>query len=561
MGRIQITGKDYPAGKIFSNDFVFRIPLYQRPYSWKREQAEELLDDLLGFVGDKKSVDEMNPYFLGSIVLIKEDHKPESEVVDGQQRLTTLTILLSVIRSLLKPDDAKGLTEFIYEKGNPISRTKDRFRLTLRDRDAKFFQDYIQLEGQLDKLSKLDPGPLSDSQRYIRANAGTLHERLSKLGDDRRLLLAQFIIEQCLLVVVSTPDFDSAYRIFSILNNRGLDLSHSDILKSEIIGNIPTKEQDVYGKKWEDAEEDLGREAFSDLFSFIRTVFRKLKLKGTVLSEFKEYVISKVPDPKKLIDEVLIPYADAYSDIMGGTYESAAGADDVNMLFRWLKRIDNTDWMPPAILFLSKNRNDPKALKKFFTDLERLAAVLMLLRASINERIERFGRIVTGIEKSDDLYKADSPLQLTPQEKADAAKALDDDIYGLLPALRQYLLLRLDSLLSGGGATYDYDLITIEHVLPQTPDAGSQWETWFPTQADRDSRVHRIGNLVLLTRRKNSSARNYEFDKKKTSYFSKGGVSPFSITTQVLHEKEWTSAVVDKRQADLVGKMKTLWRL
>jgi uncharacterized protein with ParB-like and HNH nuclease domain len=562
MGRIQIKGSEHPIGKVFSNDYVFTIPLYQRPYAWQCEQAEELLDDLLTFLGnDADAVSDLNPYFLGSIVIIKEDHKPDAEVVDGQQRLTTLAILLSAIRSLLRGEDAKGLTQYIYERGNSIEETSDRFRLALRERDATFFKDYVQKEGQIDKLAGLDSGTLSDSQRNIQQNAMLLLARLGDMPEERRKRLAQFIVKQCLLVVVSTPDFDSAYRIFSVLNTRGLDLLHSDILKSEIIGKVPSSDQERYGKKWEDAEEGLGRDAFADLFSHVRTIYRKLKLKGTILSEFREYVVKKVPDPKKLIDDVLIPMADAYSDIRLANYEAASSADEINRLLKWLNRIDNVDWLPPAILYLAKHRHDPSAVRKFLIDLERLAAILMIRRTTINQRIERYGNLITAIETNQDLYTASSPLQLTAKECGEAVTRLDGDIYGQLPKVRTYILLRLDSALSGGGATYDHDLITVEHVLPQSPAAGSQWEKWFPDVPMRYGVVHRLGNLVLLTRRKNSSAGNYEFDKKKASYFSKGGVSPFVITTQVLAEKVWTPAVVDKRQADLLAKMKSLWRL
>ena len=569
MARIQIKGGEFPIGRIFSKEFVFRIPLYQRPYAWEQEQTEELLDDLLDFLGTgHEQITDLSPYFLGSVVVIKEDHKPEADVVDGQQRLTTLTMLLSAIRNRLGSeadtavvDFAKGMTEYLYEKGNPVEETEDRFRLTLRKQDADFFRDHIQKDGQFDKLRAMNAARLSDSQKNIRHNTGVLVDRLKKLNPETCKRLAQFIVKQCFLVVVSTPDFASAYRTFMVLNNRGLDLAHSDILKSEIIGKIPAGEQQKYGDLWEDTEESLGRKAFVDLFSHARMTYRKAKLKGTVLDEFREHVMSKVTDPKKLVNDVLVPFAEAYSDIKDASYESAAGADEINRLLKWLNRIDNTDWVPPGILFMAKSSGDPKALNQFFTDLERLAAIQMLLRAGINERIERYGRVIAAIEKSEDLYKADSPLQLMADEKAEAIKTLDGDVYNLMARLRTYVLLRLDSALSGGGATYDYNLITVEHVLPQTPPAGSKWLTWFPDQVVRDGVVHRLGNLAPLTRKKNSSASNYEFDKKKASYFSKGGVSPFTITTQVLNEKEWTPAVVQQQQTDRLEKLKALWRL
>lgn len=560
MPRIQIKGGEHPVGKIFGKDFLFRIPLYQRPYAWQRDQAEELLDDLLGYVGDEP-VDQMNPYFLGNVVVIKEDNKPDADVVDGQQRLTTLTILLSAIRSLMPEDFANGLTEYIYEKGNAVEETEDRFRLTLRERDAKFFQDHIQKEGNLDALCKLDEAKLTDSQTNIKRNLSLFRERLTEMSKDRCKKLAQFIIKQCFLVVVSTPDFESAYRIFTVLNSRGLDLSHADILKSEIVGKIPEAKQDEYSERWEETEELLGRDAFADLFSHIRTVYRKLKLKGTVLSEFRQYVMSEVNDPKVLIDQVIVPYATAFAEVKEADYESSAGAEKVNELLGWLGQIDNADWLPSAILYHAKHSNDTAKLTTFLENLERLASAMMLMRASINQRIERYAKVITAIQAGEDLSSATSPIQLSGDEKAGARKVLEGDVYNLLPKVRRYVLLRLDSALSGGGATYDHAIITVEHVLPQNPKSGSQWETWFPNPAVREQWVHRLGNLALLSRKKNSSASNYEFDKKKDSYFKRKGVSPFQITTQVISETEWTEDVLKKRQDELLKKLSDVWKL
>src|SRR5690242_16420558 len=100
MSQMTIHGSEYPVKKIFSDDFFFTIPRYQRPYSWTTEQSEELYQDLLRAIHDFKGpVEEVAPYFMGSILLIK-DENPPSEIIDGQQRLTTLTMLLSAIRSL-----------------------------------------------------------------------------------------------------------------------------------------------------------------------------------------------------------------------------------------------------------------------------------------------------------------------------------------------------------------------------------------------------------------------------------------------------------------------------
>jgi hypothetical protein len=562
MSIAKIHGSEYPIRKIFCNDFVFRIPLYQRPYAWTIEQAGELIDDLLGFIGsDNGSIDDLSPYFLGSIVLIKQEHLPEAEIVDGQQRLTTITILLSALRRFLTGGLADSITKYLYEKGDELEGTPNRYRLTLRERDAAFFRRYVQDDGKIATLRSLEPRQLSDSQRNIRANSIHFLDRLESLHPDQRIRLAQFIAKQCLLVVVTTPDLDSAYRIFSILNDRGLDLSHSDILKSEIIGKVPSNLQEEFNELWEDAEEELGREAFSDLFAHVRMIYRKAKYKESILKEFREYVIKKESDPRRLIQEVLVPNANAFEKIRNASYESTVSAEQVNDILRWLNRIENTDWVPPALAFFVKHASQPRKLVDFLSDLERLAASMMLRCVDINKRIDRYGQILEWIEKGEDLKDAKSPLQLTDVERKEFVDELDGEIYRFSPDKRLYVLLRLDAALSDGSASYDYGVISIEHVLPQNPPSDSEWCKWFPDPQVREKQVHRLGNLLLLNFKKNSAANNKPFGVKKQAYFTKGGVSPFALTTQAISETQWTEEVIERRQAMLTAKLKELWRL
>jgi hypothetical protein len=290
-------------------------------------------------------------------------------------------------------------------------------------------------------------------------------------------------------------------------------------------------------------------------------IYVKKKQKFTILKEFRDSVAKSIGNSKKLIDEVLVPYADAYCIIRSAAYKSTEGAEQVNRLLLWLDRIDNFDWVPPAIAYFAMHKTEPRALGRFLTDLERLAACLMIRRLGINERIERYGKVLEAIEAGTDLYAESSPLQLSEEERKEFVSELDGEIYRQVPKRRLYVMLRLDSALSDGSATYDYSVISIEHVLPQTPPKDSQWWKWFPTSEVQDKYVHRLGNLLLLNQKKNSSASNLDFETKKVAYFAKGGVSPFVVTTQVIGKTEWTEAVVRQRQMDTVAKLREVWRL
>lgn len=557
-----LTAKEQTLAKIFSDDYVFTIPGYQRPYAWGRDQAQELLDDLVGALASAPAqLSEAAPYFLGSIVLIKGDASPESTVVDGQQRLTTLTLLLSAIRATVKDIAVQtGVTKRIYEHGDVVSATEARYRLSLRERDRDFFRQYVQHENGLQLLAQLNT-VLPDAQARLRANAEVFADGLAKLPQAELVRLVQFIITRCYLVTVATPDLDSAYRIFGVLNSRGLDLSATDILKAEIIGGIEPTLRNAYTKKWEDEEEDLGRDEFGDLFSHIRMVYRKAKPQGTLLKEFKEHVVP-ARQPRGFVDEVLLPMAQAFGELRDADYASTRHAEQVNEYLRWLNRLEFKDWVPPALTFFVRHRQNPEAVLTFFRDMERLGYSMLARKSGVNERIERFSALTGAVEAGGDLSSATSPLQLSPGEQQQTYMALNGPLYEThSPRALALLLLRLDHLMSDGSASYQHDVVTVEHVMPQQPAPNSQWVAWVPDQAVHQLWVHRLGNLALLSRKKNSSASNRDFAWKKSTYFTRGGTTAFALTTQVLQHVDWTEEVMQQRQDEMLEKLETHWRL
>ncbi|WP_298574456.1 DUF4268 domain-containing protein [uncultured Luteimonas sp.] len=556
-----LTAKEQPLAKIFSDEYMFSIPAYQRPYSWGVDQAQELLDDLIGYmrVGGA-GLEDIPPYFLGSLVLIKSEVSPKAEVVDGQQRLTTLTLLLACIRAVTQSEEVRhGITACIYQKGNIVAATRNHYRLTLRERDMQFFRDRVQHEGGIEQLVA-GKEALPDSQARLRDNARHFIAVLRDLDPPTLVRLVQFIVTRCYLVAVATPDLDSAYRIFGVMNSRGLDLTATDILKAEIIGAVNEASRKAYTQKWEELEADLGRDGFGELFSHIRMVYRKAKPQGTLLKEFREHVAPT--DPATFVDQVLAPMAQAYREISDADHASTRNAEAINDALRWLNRLEFKDWMPPALAFFTRHKGDPDALLGFVTGLERLAYSMLVRKAGVNERIERFSRLTAAVEAGDDLAQPASALQLSPLEQHEMYTMLDGPLYRTHSARALgVILLRLDALASDGSKTMQHDQVTVEHVLPQTPRADSIWVKWMPSEQERQGWVHRLGNLALLNRKKNSSASNYDFDRKKHTYFSKGGACAFPLTTQVLQQAEWNGPVLQARQASLLKLAEDHWQL
>ena len=561
--------KEVALGKLFDNDYLFRMPLYQRPYSWTPEETEALLNDLLGAMEDEATAE---PYFLGSIVLIARPNSREHEVIDGQQRLTTLTMLFCVLRELTDDEDKRNsLDDRIRERRDVFAGRRDRFRLEIRGRDQDFFHDNVQESRRLpDFLARGEARAAdSDGRRLIFESARFLYNRLSELNAESRDALSQFIITRCYLVVVSAYNRDSAHRIFSVLNARGRDLTPTDILKSDVIGEIPIGRADSYAELWEDTEDELGRERFRELFAHIFVIQTGNRFHKELAKAFKEQALVEV-NGTAFVDDVLIPYTEAFRVVTSAEYEGrlltkgANHAKGVNRMLGHLGRLDNDDWIPAAMVFYHLYKEDSEALLKLLAELDRLAYSMFIRGIRRDSRIVRYRPVIESAKSGESGLDATiASLQISDDERKEVISLLDAPIYRPRQIARftRPLLLRLDSALVDTGASYDRKTITVEHVLPPSPEPDSEWIRNFPDEEQRLEWTHKLANLVLLSRTKNAKAQNYDFDRKKAEYFSRGSVPNFALTIQVITEKAWTPRVLEKRQKKLIDLLKSEWRL
>jgi cellulose biosynthesis protein BcsQ len=348
---------------------------------------------------------------------------------------------------------------------------------------------------------------------------------------------------------------------FSVMNDRGMDLAPSDILKANIISSIGEHERERYTELWEDIEDRLGRENFNDLFAHIRMIVRKEKYRRSVLDEFTDYVVTPTANSKRLMDELILPYADTLEVVLNNNFKSEANAARINRLLQWLHYLNNKDWVPVAMKFIRKFDRDTETLRAHLQKLERLGASMFIRGIYATPRIERFGQVLRELEQGKNLLDEGSALDLNKHEQRDTLYWLNANVYRYSNRLRSYILMRMDSFLSDHSVSYKDLTKTIEHVLPQTPATDSEWRTnW--TDDEREYWVDRIGNLLLLSRKKNSEASNYDFTKKKERYFkTKSGVSNFATSTDVLNYDAWTPEEVEERQRKLIKLLGDKWSL
>jgi len=542
---------------IFLGDtYRFEIPSYQRPYSWTTREARELLDDVVEAMQDGQ-----DDYFLGSFVLVKQPNLKHAEVVDGQQRLTTLTILLAALRDLSETDEVRSyLDEFITVGRDPIGKNSSGEPiLRVRDKPGErlAFDRIVQKIGATAKVGKKSLGEAESVRHYIR-NAELYRTALSKMTNDERRDLIAFLREHCLVVVVEVPTATAARRIFQVLNARGLDLQPTDILKARLLDKVDPARVEDYAKAWERHEEDIGRAAFAQLFAHIRMIHAQKKPKTALEDDFEKDVPEFVENPAKFMDNLLTPIVDAYVSCRDDTTARECFDEEAAALLRALWRVDNSDWVPPVLAYLLKFA-DKGDFKLFLQKFERLIAFFFVNRERVNERINRSASVLQAIAKADSFEKfiADPALDLSKAEIKTFRGALDGNLY-LSTRVRMPVLLRLDEAMADSAVTY-HGKETVEHVLPQNPSL--KWQQAFDDE-EQERWTHHIANLVLLSRIKNSQANNRAFSDKKIGYFSdKKGKTKYVLTQDVLTETDWTPETLKARRKKLRKKFDEIWQL
>lgn len=554
---------------IFCDSYNFSIPPYQRPYAWEREQASELLQDLMDAAGVSPSNDETysaGMYFLGSLVLVKKQNAREARIVDGQQRLITLTILLCVLRDITVDESQKReLDRYVRQAAQRFLGLPEQLRIRLRrQEDQSFFEEHIQ---SIDATANLPPPEQYEgSQTLIIENADYFRDQVGELTENNLTRLIVFILNSCYVVVITVPIETAARRIFKVLNARGLDLYPTDLLKVDLLERAVQRggedlEREL-SEQWENAESALGRDRFIDLFTHIRFIYQREKPRLALEEGFPKYVepFTKFP-PRKFFDNVFKPYEKALALLDDDPALFNKLGAKVAARISALKRLDNKDWEAPLIFCLNKFlKGEQFNLEEFVIKYERLAYYLFVTRADVNIRSRRYGSVLDQIDPRARMPQRHTDIELSDEETKTFFDALDGPVYLSTRVVRP-LLLRLDQALSDQGAVYHQPIITVEHVAPQTIQEKSQWDIWFANRDVHEFWLHRIANLVLLSRRKNSKASNFDFEQKKTEYFVKDDVCPFILTAQVLQVDEWSENLLSVRQLELIAALAKDWEL
>lgn len=537
--------------KIFSQDFWFVIPEYQRPYVWQKDNIEELIEDLYYAFENKED----NEYFLGSLVLKNTNNQNfnEYEVLDGQQRLTTFFMMIAVLRDLLEDEDYKStMKEMIYQKENKLKKIPSRNRLTyyIRDNVESFISEFIIADNGTMKreelFNKVDSDNISISNM---ANGIIIINNLLSQKENLEEFVV-FLLNKALFIYVSTDNTEDAFRLFTILNDRGIPLTSSDILKSTNIGQIEKNELKKYSKIWEEIEAKYG-DNFDRFLVFIRNILVKQKANANLLDEFEKniYEKRKLNKGKDTID-LLSKYDEIYDEII--ELENKKLSNEYKNLITIMKiGLQSEDWIPPLMYYYNKFKFN--RLDDFLKKLEYKFAGDLVAQESPTTRVENMNKVMREIEKIDistlnDFIDNSDVFNINDRAYREV---IDGNVYKR--RFNRYLLLKLEYLMTDNTVHLSsYKTISVEHVLPQNPSLNSQWRKDF-TDDERDLWTHRIANLVLISKRKNSRLSNLDYKDKKEKYL-KERIDVFKGSKIFLDKNsKWNINVLKQRQEKLVN--------
>ncbi len=562
----EIEAHDTDLGGIFSDKFSFIIPLYQRPFSWTTEQFQQLLDDL-----NDANNSQSDQYYIGSFILQKDEGKTTYQVVDGQQRLTSLTILLATIRDKSNNSSLKNkIMSYIYQEGDEWKDLKCVMRVTPWDDLKAIFSKYIyKMDGTKSFVEDFENKKVNykDQDDPIYHIYEAILAFNSKMNPDENKIseFVKFILNKVTVVYIVANDTFSAFKLFTVMNARGLSLSASDLLKSDSLGAIKDdEERKIKAELWTGIEEDIGREELENVIAFIRTMFLQDKARKGIYYEYTNKILKndlKIKRGSPFIDYVK-EISDIYKErIIEGKLEipSEEGKNDYKVLVGLMfKYIPFNDWIPVLLTFLKKYGSVIPSYE-FLKLLEKKVLFDWLSGSSPTERITSLNEVLKSVEKSDRVA-VDRELRI---DKAKFKSLIEEklgnsDFYHTYGGnLAKYILLRIDKERWEMATFHGYSgAVTVEHILPQKPEDGSQWKIDF-TEDFRKEWTNKIGNLVLLSGGKNSKAGNLEFSKKKSVYFKEKGTS-FKITQEISSYDSWTSDILKSRQTDLIERAKKM---
>lgn len=569
----------------------FVIPAYQRRYSWRKKHIFELIEDI-------DLIDGPETHLLGNIVCLSGHHSAQMnrlELVDGQQRLTTLAILLECVRQKLEADGASDsdLDRLLR------ARTPSGERLPKVALDSLDSADFIRLSKSEDFDGAGGNPRLAEAFQQVRSwIAGRTHPKLQEF--------LYKLLNQALIIRLDVSEAKDAFKLFETINNRGLRLSPTDLIKNFVLGNAARfggEELDRARASWTRLVKFLdGTDSDSFFRNYLISVLQRRLTKAEVVPEFEKYFMNEVVEANALPERHL--YIDAPAeeseeedeDGVADEEESYAKArsgqqtfsEFLDRIVRSAKAYGELVRMESGDALIDRHLKNLRMIKsmqtygflmhlraggippKDFIEILKLTEAFVLRRHVCRERANEtealFARLCAidpkaSVRKTREGYRSECPTDDKFRDEFASAQFRSNII-----ERARYCLGRIELVLHGGHSELEVlgpQEVHVEHIIPQkirtkrSKKEFGDWESYLGERADslHPKYVSRIGNLTLFAGALNIGASNNPFSNKKTAYSK----SAILMTKDLTRLPSFKFRQVDERSKALADKAVEIW--
>ncbi len=547
--------------EIFGRDLTYIIPEYQRPYSWqcigksdKNNQVNVMWNDLYNhFSRDNSSLG--SDYFFGSIVLIDKKNQM-FEVIDGQQRLTTSILLFVAIKSFLKEispsiEDAevssfvgetiKFIEDVIYNKklfGAALTEKKLKIEKNTGFEYDKVLQEVVdgndgaskEITDQATKADVLVISRFYENRNYFKERIVESFTDKGKFGipDAKKLNdFIEFLKNKVSVVRILAGDFNIAYHVFEILNNRGLPLSNKDLFRNFIIKEFDQLKRSNTTKykgldvnaKWTELENNY--EISDDFIGRWVESLTANQQKSSAFNDLKEIYLNTFNETLSK-SKIEIFYNEIRKDL--GFYTIIVNRAVANPILKaklnFILNAPNLRYGANFLMTLARKFNgletDTQSVLNLIIHYERYMIHALLVTRFNYGAVYKCIALINANRISEAISTLEEGYEIALIKEAIERPILENEIGKLF--ISKYVWIN-DSKTADDVVEQNlfYDVATLEHILPQTPDQGTNWQADF-TEEFRKANTYKLGNMTLLTTKLNSGAKNYSFDLKRKQY-------------------------------------------
>ncbi|UJP10116.1 DUF262 domain-containing protein [Microbacterium sp. KUDC0406] len=583
---------------IFFNPVRMVVPLFQRPYVWSKEtQWEPLWQDIVRLIEVIEHHDPAATHFLGAIVIqqvpVGLGSLPAWNVIDGQQRLTTLQLLLDALHSELErrgfTGQASRVSSLVENPPEHCDGADDRFKLWPTNRDRQSFSTVMSAPTPVDYAS-LDPTRLRDAHRYF---AESITAWLGEGGDAERRarVLVATVTDRLEIASISLDANEDAQAIFETLNARGTPLSAADLIKNFVFQQIEgTAAERAYFEYWADfetpwweTEVTTGRvkHSRSSLFLWQWLVARTLNdfPIREVFTQFKHYVNTVAKDVALLLPQIKRA-ADRYRALVEGA-ERQSGPLSRDELFGYRIGVLDSEVARPLLIWLDEPEQEGIA----DADRRRILEVLeswFVRRALVKVQSQGSNRFIVDLLKSVDARPKDEVAAAVEEFLVASQSSVgywpgDDEVREALtgaPAYWRYLRGRLRMVLEAledhrrgypDGQRLTMGPIvrskaTIEHLMPQ--EWRKNWDTGLDEEqeAARGRAIQQLGNLTIVTQTLNSRVSNGGWEAKRSHFRKSDDVLLTRDAIELADDNGgWDESAIEARTEQLIDEILAVW--